>query len=205
MSDYEKVWSDGKRDSNGRVIIAPGWVYSPIRIEPSLQAYLAKVNDYLDEINKEKKELEARYYKCFVKWFSLISEYKNENGISDKVSPQTFLDVDKLRDLAIYVEYTDAVDYSTAKKEVLPLLWNNFSDETVWQIIERLGLLDKTDSNEVDTLIEEIFSKYPDKVVEHKSGKKNLVGLFMGEVMRSGKVKGNPKELNELIRKKLEQ
>jgi Asp-tRNA(Asn)/Glu-tRNA(Gln) amidotransferase B subunit len=203
MAEYEKVWSDGKRDSKGNVVISPGYVYSPVKVDKSLQAYLAEVTAYLDEINKEKKKLEARYYKCFVKWFALISEYKNENAISDGVSPQEFIDVDKLRDLAIYVEYTDVIDFSTAKKEVLPLLWNDFSDENVWSVIERLGLLDKTDSGEIDTLIEEVLSKYPDKVAEHKSGKKNLVGLFMGEIMRSGKVKANPKELNELISKKL--
>ena len=71
MAEYEMVWSDGKRDSNGRIAISPGYVHSPVKVDKSLQAYL-------DEINKEKKKLETRYYKCFVKWFSLINEHKNE-------------------------------------------------------------------------------------------------------------------------------
>jgi Asp-tRNA(Asn)/Glu-tRNA(Gln) amidotransferase B subunit len=206
MTEYEKVWSEGKKDSSGRITISPGWVYSPVKsnLSEDEQKYLDEVEAHLREIKKEEIKRQQRYFKCFVKWFSLISEFKAKNGIGDNVSPHDFIDVDKLRDLAIYVEYTEALDFSTAKKKVLPLLWNNFSDETVWQIIERLGLLDKTDSNELDALIEEVFSKYPDKVAEHKSGKKNLVGLFMGEIMRSGKVKANPKELNGLISKKLE-
>lgn len=127
-----------------------------------------------------------------------------ENGISESTSPQTFIDAGKLRDLVVYVEFTDLLDFSTAKNKVFPELINNFGKETTWEIIERTGVLEKSDSSEIEDIIDEVFNRFPDKVEEHKSGKKNLVGLFMGEIMRSGKVKVNPKELNELIRKKLE-
>ena len=206
MSDYERIWCEPKLDSNGRVTIAGGYKYCPVRVDEDLKEFFDKVNAIVVETEayKERQKRIHRYAKCFVKWFSLIEEYKNKYGISDTISPQTFLDVDKLIDLAIYVEYTDSIDFSTAKKKVLPLLRNNFNEETVWQILERLGIFDKSDSNEVDTVIDEVLSKYPDKVAAYKGGNKNLVGLFMGEIMRIDKVKVNPKELNELIRNKLE-
>jgi len=204
MSGYELRWCEPVLNSSGKVIIAGGMKHCPIRKEKTVEGLLAEAMQIYRASGAEMVKREARYYNCFVKWFQLISEYKDKNGISDTTSPSEFLDADKLRDLAIYVEYTDVVDFSTAKKKVLPLFWNNFTEETTWQIIDKLGLLEKTDSSEIDNLIEEIFSRFPDKVEEHKSGKKNLVGMFMGEIMRSGKVKANPKELNELIRKKLE-
>jgi aspartyl-tRNA(Asn)/glutamyl-tRNA(Gln) amidotransferase subunit B len=200
MANYELKWSDGRRDSKGNIVIAPGYVYAPVEEneDPSLQKFLLEVESYIDF------EFERRLAKAVLKWFDLIRAHMNDNGISDTESPQTFIDAKKLKDLAVYVEFTDLLDFSTAKGKVFPELIDNFSEETTWEIIEKLGVLEKTESNEIEVLIEDVFDKYPDKVLEHRSGKKNLVGLFMGEIMRSGKVKANPKELSELIRKKLE-
>jgi Asp-tRNA(Asn)/Glu-tRNA(Gln) amidotransferase B subunit len=54
------------------------------------------------------------------------------------------------------------------------------------------------------SLINEVIEKYPDKVKEYQSGKKGLIGLFIGEVMKLSKGKADPKLTNELIRKKLD-
>ena len=42
------------------------------------------------------------------------------------------------------------------------------------------------------------------KVLEYKNGKKNLLGLYMGEAMKNSKGTANPKLLNQLIIKELE-
>ena len=47
-------------------------------------------------------------------------------------------------------------------------------------------------------------SKYPEKVIEYKSGKKGLIGLFMGEVMKISKGQADPKIANKLLRTELE-
>jgi aspartyl-tRNA(Asn)/glutamyl-tRNA(Gln) amidotransferase subunit B len=63
------------------------------------------------------------------------------------------------------------------------------------------------DSNE-DALVEMIaaaIGKFPDKVKEYQSGKKNLVGLFMGEVMKASRGTADPKMANQLVRKMLEE
>ncbi len=200
MAEYELKWSDGRRDSKGNIVITPGYVHSPVesREEPSLQKFLSEVESHFDF------EFERRLAKAVVKWFDPIRAHMNDNGISDQESPQKFIDAKKIRDLAVYVEFTDLIDFSTAKGRVFPELIDNFSEETTWEIIERLGILEKTESSEIEVLIEDVFSKYPDKVLEHKSGKKNLIGLFMGEIMRNGKVKVNAKELSEIIKNKLE-
>ena len=60
----------------------------------------------------------------------------------------------------------------------------------------------KTDT--LTDLIEEVIKKYPEKVKEYQSGKKGLIGLFVGEVMKLSKGKADPRITNELIRKKLD-
>ena len=44
----------------------------------------------------------------------------------------------------------------------------------------------------------------PKKAAEYKSGKKGLIGLFMGEVMKLSGGKADPKLANQLVRKELE-
>ena len=52
--------------------------------------------------------------------------------------------------------------------------------------------------------IKQSISKYPEKVDEYKSGKKGLIGLFMGEVMKLSKGKADPKLANTLLKNILE-
>ena len=199
MSKIEKKWFEGTKDSSGRTVLAPGWVFSPIEetMSKSFQEYLSEIESLMDF------SFERRLAGACVRWMPLVNEYMNANGISDTESPQIFIDSKKLRDLAVYIEFTDLLDFSTAKNKVFPELINNFT-ETTWEAIERLSLLEKTDSSEIDDIIDEVLAKYPDKVEAYKAGNKNLAGMFMGEVMRGGKIKANPKELNELIIKKLD-
>ena len=52
--------------------------------------------------------------------------------------------------------------------------------------------------------IKQAIEKYPDKLAEYKSGKKGLIGLFMGEVMQLSKGKADPKLANQILKTELE-
>jgi aspartyl-tRNA(Asn)/glutamyl-tRNA(Gln) amidotransferase subunit B len=53
-------------------------------------------------------------------------------------------------------------------------------------------------------LVNKALAKFPAKVEEYKSGKKGLLGLFMGEVMKQSQGKADPKVANQLLMKQLE-
>lgn len=198
MVEYEMAWSDGKRDSNGRITISPGYVFSPIKEnnDPSIQEYLSKAESLIDN------EFERRLAKAACNWLDPIRAYMHENGIKETTSPQEFIDAKMVKDLAVYVEFTDLIDFSTAKNKVFPELINNFTEST-WEIMERLGVLEKTESSEIDSVIDEIFEAHPEELGKHRDGKKDMVGFFMGKIMRNEKVKANPQELKKLISEKL--
>ena len=44
----------------------------------------------------------------------------------------------------------------------------------------------------------------PDEVARFKAGNKKLMGFFVGQVMKATQGKANPKQVNELLRKKLD-
>lgn len=201
INDSGRIWYEGKKDDSGNVIISPGWAYKPGEEDFHLQSYMKEVNEHLD------LTFELRFAKASVNWIANgpVKEWMNKNGYDVETnSPGKFFDVDKLRDLIVYVEFTDLIDFSTAKSKVFPLLVNNFTNESTWEIMERLNIFDRADSSEVEKMVEDVLSKYPDKVAEYKSGKVGLLSMFMGEVMKLGKGKVKPQEVTELLKKKLE-
>jgi aspartyl-tRNA(Asn)/glutamyl-tRNA(Gln) amidotransferase subunit B len=52
--------------------------------------------------------------------------------------------------------------------------------------------------------VDEVIVAFPEKVIEYKKGKKALLAMFMGEVMKRSKGKADPKVINELLFKKLQ-
>jgi aspartyl-tRNA(Asn)/glutamyl-tRNA(Gln) amidotransferase subunit B len=63
----------------------------------------------------------------------------------------------------------------------------------------------ESDSGALLEMIKEAVGKYPAKVTEYKNGKVNLLGLFMGEVMKLSKGKADPKVTSELLKKVLDE
>ena len=78
---------------------------------------------------------------------------------------------------------------------------NNLSAE---QIAVKHNWIQESDSSALSDFVDAAIAKYPEKVLEYKNGKKGLIGLFMGEVMKLSKGKADPKFCNQLLRKKLD-
>jgi aspartyl-tRNA(Asn)/glutamyl-tRNA(Gln) amidotransferase subunit B len=71
-------------------------------------------------------------------------------------------------------------------------------------IIEERGLVQVSDTAEIDTLIENVIAANPDQVASYRSGKEALIGFFVGQVIKASKGKANPKVVNERLRAKLQ-
>ena len=71
------------------------------------------------------------------------------------------------------------------------------------KIIKQKGLIQITDSGEIENVITKVLSQNVDKVNEYKSGKEKLYGYFIGQIMQETKGKANPKLVNEILKKKL--
>ena len=68
-----------------------------------------------------------------------------------------------------------------------------------------MNLIQDANQDAILPLIDEIIKEFPLKVEEYKNGKKGIVGMFMGELMKRSKGKADPKVANALITKKLEE
>jgi aspartyl-tRNA(Asn)/glutamyl-tRNA(Gln) amidotransferase subunit B len=65
--------------------------------------------------------------------------------------------------------------------------------------------MQESNTDSLQTLINEVLAGNPQKVTEYKKGKKGLLGMFMGEVMKKTGGKADPKLANELLSKSLSQ
>ena len=127
-----------------------------------------------------------------------IKSYLNENAKSIEkfeISPKNIAELITLID-------DNKVSNSIATGKIFPLLLK--SDLSPEKIAVENNWIQESDTDTLLSLINEVIEKYPDKVKEYQSGKKGLIGLFIGEVMKLSKGKADPKLTNELIRKKLD-
>ncbi len=88
-------------------------------------------------------------------------------------------------------------------KEVFDLLWNDpgLDADTV---IEQRGLRQISDSGAIEAAIDEILAANPDQVEQFRAGKTKVKGFFVGQVMQRFKGKADPKQVNQLLERKLQ-
>ncbi|KHD07936.1 glutamyl-tRNA amidotransferase [Candidatus Thiomargarita nelsonii] len=87
-------------------------------------------------------------------------------------------------------------------KQVFEAMWNGEGDADT--IIEKRGLKQVTDTGAIEKLIDEVIVNNPKQLQDYRDGKEKLFGFFVGQVMKVSKGKANPKQVNELLKKKLE-
>ncbi len=71
-------------------------------------------------------------------------------------------------------------------------------------LAESLNLIQSSDSGFIEKIVEEVLEKNPAKVEEYRSGRKGLLGFFMGEIMKASKGIAEPKSTTDILRKKLD-
>ena len=86
-------------------------------------------------------------------------------------------------------------------KEVFEAIWNG--DGNVDEIIEKRGLKQISDDSAIEPIIDEILANNTNQVEQYKGGNTKLLGFFVGQVMKATQGKANPKQVNQLLSKKL--
>ena len=71
-------------------------------------------------------------------------------------------------------------------------------------LIEEMGLTSLSDMDALGTVIEQVLSAWPEKVKAYREGKKNLIGLFVGEIMKATRGAADPKAVQSLLQDRLD-
>jgi aspartyl-tRNA(Asn)/glutamyl-tRNA(Gln) amidotransferase subunit B len=150
---------------------------------------------YFEEVIKNTDN-----YKSAANWLmGPVKSYLNENGIgiSDfALRPSGLAGLIRLVD-------SGKVNNSVASQKLFPAMVKN-SNKNAEELAAEMNFLISESGNDVNQFILDAIAKYPDKVIEYQKGKKGVLGLFMGEIMKSSKGKIDPQKTNQLLIKELE-
>lgn len=151
---------------------------------------------YFEEIIAKTKNT-----KSASNWLTVqIKSYLNDNAlhISDFKVP-----AERVAQLVDLID-TGKVSHTIAVQKIFPKMMEDTS-KTPAQIAEENNWIQESDSSALTDLAKQAIAKYPEKVAAYKAGNVNLLGLFMGEVMKLSKGKADPKAASELVKKLLEE
>jgi aspartyl-tRNA(Asn)/glutamyl-tRNA(Gln) amidotransferase subunit B len=70
-------------------------------------------------------------------------------------------------------------------------------------LIESLGLRQMSDTGELEAIIDTVLASNAKSVEEYKAGNAKAFNALVGQAMKATKGKGNPAQVNELLKKKL--
>lgn len=137
----------------------------------------------------------TKNYKSAANWLMVhVRGYLNEQAI-DIVNFN--LPASKIAEIIALVD-EGKISNSAASQKIFPAMISD-PQKSILAIAETLNLIQQSDSNQLQLWIDAAIAQYPGKVIEYKSGKISLVGLFMGEVMKLSKGKADPKIANQLL------
>lgn len=117
------------------------------------------------------------------------------NEVADRSIP-----ADKLRELLILLHNGEIS--SKIAKDVLVQMKQ--SGQSATQIIESSGLKQVSDLAMIEDLVDRVLASQPAELAAYRSGKVQLYGFFVGQVMREAKGQANPAVLNEVLKRKLQ-
>ena len=109
------------------------------------------------------------------------------------------IDAERLHGLLGAVE-ANAVS-ATAAKRVFEAMLETPGSAT--EVIAALGLQQVSDEGALGKAVDEVLAANPGEVAAYRAGKAQVLGFFVGKVMKQLGGKANPGVVNELLRKKL--
>ncbi|MEJ5228406.1 MAG: Asp-tRNA(Asn)/Glu-tRNA(Gln) amidotransferase subunit GatB [Pseudothermotoga sp.] len=87
-------------------------------------------------------------------------------------------------------------------KEIFPEVFR--TGKMPRQIVEEKGMKQISDEKLIEEIIRKAMTQNPKAVEQYKSGKTNILGYFVGQVMKETKGSANPQIVNEIARRLLE-
>ena len=107
----------------------------------------------------------------------------------------------KLCDLIKLVE-ENRLSFSAASSKIFPLLIKEPKAEPLEQAV-KMNLIIESNADYIQPIADAVLLQFEDKVNDYRKGKKGLMALFVGEVIKRSKGKADPKVVNQILNQKL--
>ena len=122
-----------------------------------------------------------------------IAAYLKEQKLSIN---ETKLTPENLVELISLIEKS-TISNNIGKQIIIDMLKDG---EKASAIVEKKGLSQITDTGAIKEICQKIVDANPNQVEAYKSGKNQLFGFFVGQVMKETKGRANPQTVNQLLK-----
>ena len=109
--------------------------------------------------------------------------------------------IDATRFAGLVARIADDTISGKIGKQVFEFLWN--STDSADDIIEKQGLKQITDTGAIESIIDTILAANEKQAQQYRDGNEKMFGFFVGQVMKAMQGKGNPAEINKILKVKL--
>ena len=123
-----------------------------------------------------------------------VKSYLNEHNLS---IDQFVLTAEKLAEVINLVE-KGIISHHLAVQQLFPLCIES-PGRSPQEIVDENQWSHAQSGDALQEWVEQAIAAYPDKVKEYRLGKKGLLALFIGEVMKRSKGTADPKKVNHLV------
>ena len=120
----------------------------------------------------------------------------NNSGTDVRHSPVT---PQRLVDLVMLVE--QGTISLKAAREIFPDIYR--TGKPPEEVVREKGMAQVSDEAALLSLIDDVLGKNGAQVEQYKAGKEQVLGFFVGQVMKASGGKANPGKVNELLKRKL--
>jgi aspartyl-tRNA(Asn)/glutamyl-tRNA(Gln) amidotransferase subunit B len=193
--------------------VDPGWVEQLRATQPELPA--ARVERFMGQYGLSRPDATvlgtsgplAAYYEEVVaegagakpaaNW--VMGEYLAHLSAAGLQAGHGHVTAARLAALVKLVE--DGTVSSSAAKEVFATMVAEKAEPA--DVVEQRGLGQISDTAELERIVAEVVAAHPEQVAQYRGGKQQVLGFFVGRVMKASAGRANPKVVNELLRKAL--
>lgn len=151
--------------------------------------------EFFEEVISKTKN-----YKSAANWvIGVVRSYLNKNGIT---IAEFHVPATQIADLIIQID-KGLISNSIAEQKIFPVMLEK-PNVPPTKIAEELNVIQDRDEGSLRNVILDVLKQHSEEVERYKNGEKQLVGFFMGNVMKASGGKADPKSTNQLIRKILD-
>lgn len=128
-----------------------------------------------------------------------VKSYLNQKGLEIDEFP---ISAKTLAELISLVE-TGKISTTVASQKIFPALIENPSKNPL-DLATEMNLIQESDEGSLKGYIQQVIDENPVEIARYVAGEKQLIGLFMGKLMKISGGKADPKQANQLMRSMLD-